>query len=287
MSMISSSLFPGTNEVLTYPAPRQVVALPASEVMPFVMKELDEQAARPFADYEIVTGLGQLARLMNVQNTEVEVDAWLQSNPTENACETAALFLSGFWPGQSSPSALLVERLVACLNQYGASVGFVETLIQALGPAAASNDAGVRDSIRPALSRLLPLYPLLQRSSQLLFRHAAGLGEHQLPKARPEFSDFKAYACTVDGEEYISIEHTDSHREVVRVRELTVSERVLTVEYEIRVITCTDVLARELLAHRVLLELCDDIYRKRVDQVRYTNAGRRTSTIVAYPPNHS
>ena len=281
--MLSSALFPGTSEVLIYPAPRRVVGLPAPEVLPFMMRELDEQAGQPCSDYEIVTGLGQLARYLKPQRTEAVLETWLQTHPTQNGFETAALFLSGFWSSQTPPSASLVEQLTTSSRQHPQSVGSVETLIQALGSAAAYEDAGIRERIRAVLLPLVPLYPLLQDSSQRLFRHASGLGEHQLPKPRPAPGDFKAYAYTADGGEHLSIEHVESQRETVRIKSLTVSERILSVDYQIRIITCTDVLARELIAQTVLLELCEDVYRPLADQVRYTNPSRRSSTIVSYP----
>jgi hypothetical protein len=279
---MSGPLFPGTDELLTYHSPKEVVSLPAESVVPFMLKQLEEQAALQSADFETTLGLGQLARLMRLAGMETQLEAWLQGRDDANSNDTAALFLAGFWPDNPNPSPTLVERLLAFLTQHTDSLPVVETLLLALSAALGTHDQALRERIRGSLRQLLPLYPLLQTTSQTLLQYGLPIPENQLPKARPDHSEFQAYFCEASADAYISIEHAASRYETVRVLDLTEDAGTLRITYKIRVLTCNDRFAQEIIAHTVLLDLCQDRFRAQNDQIEYSNPSRRKSTTVAY-----
>ena len=281
---LSSYYFPGTNEFILYPSPKTVVEQPTSEVKPFMFAELDRKATLTWADFETVRGLGQLARLMKLDNVEPELEGWLDAHPTPKGYDTAALFLGGFWPNQPATSVTLVDRLLSFLTSHSESLSLIETFVIPLAAAWGSQNFLTRERIQAAFTSLLPLYPLLQQSSQMMLAHVLGLVAPNLPKARPELGDFQAYACKEETLEFITIEHRESGREIVRVYTLTPNGTVLLVEYEILIVTCRDAFARSLIAEKVLVELLGDSYRSQTVQVQYQNRTIPAPTLSPYPP---
>jgi hypothetical protein len=281
-SSMSSGLFPGTDELLMHPSPRQVASLPAESVVPLMLKQLDEQAGLASADFETTLGLGQLARLMNVQDMESQLEAWLQDKDEAKGNDTAALFLAGFWPDNPKPSPVLIERLLAFLAQHAGSLQVVETLLLALSAALGAHDQELRERNRGNLRPLLPLYPLLQKTSQTLLQYGLTIPEHELPKVRPDSSDFRAHFCEAGSSAYACIEHASSQCAAVRVLSLTEDAGTLRITYEISILALNDRFAQELIARTVVLGLCQDRFRGLNDQIEYSNPSRRQSTTVAY-----
>lgn len=278
----SSKLFPGTDELLLHPSPKEVIALPAESVTPFMLAQLDQQAGLPYADFETTLGLGQLARLLKLEGMQPQLEAWLQRRNDPQGHDTAALFLAGFWQDNPEPSPVLVERLLAFLAQNAGSLQVIETLLLALSAALATRDEALREAIRGGLRPLLPLYPLLQTTSQTLLHYGLPIPDEELPKARPDCTDFRAFFCNEGENAYISIEHAISQCETVRVLTIVPVERTLQINYKILAITCTDKFAQQLIARTVLLDLCEDRYRAEIDAIDYRNPARKKSTTVPY-----
>lgn len=279
---MSGSLFPGTDELLMYHSPQQVASLPAESVVPFLLRQLDEQAALPSADFETTLGLGQLARLMKVEGVEPQLEGWLQGKDEAKGSDTAAVFLAGFWPDNPHPSQTLVERLLAFMLRHSDSLQVVETLLLALSAALATQDQALRSRIRDGLRQLLPLYPLLQTTSQTLLHYGLPIPDDQLPKTRPDLSEFRAYACETGDDTYISVEHVASNCEAVRVLDIVEDAGTLRVTYKINVLTFNDRFAQDLIAQAVLRDLCEDRFRAGNDKIEYSNPSRRKATTVSY-----
>jgi hypothetical protein len=279
---MSSALFPGTDELLMHPAPSQVAALPVESVMPFMLARLDEQASLPSADFETTLGLGQLARLMKIEGMQAQLEAWLQGRADPKGYDVAALFLAGYWPDDPVPSPVLVDRLLAFLGQNAASLQVVETLLLAFSAALGAHDQSLRERIRAGLRPLLPLYPLLQKTSQTLLQYGLPIPEGEVPKARPSLADFRAYFREEGADEYISIEHMASGCETVRVSSMVEDAGTLRIAYSTTVLTCTERFAQELIARAVLLELCQDRFRSRNEYIEYSNPLMRELTTVDY-----
>ncbi|MGC4095095.1 MAG: hypothetical protein QM756_45685 [Polyangiaceae bacterium] len=182
---MSSKLFPGTNELLLHPSPKEVVSLPAESLTPFMLAQLDVQAALPYADYETTLGLGQLARLLMLPDMQRQLEAWLEKRNDIKGHDTAALFLAGFWQSNPQPSPILVDGLLAFLARHAGVLEVVETQLLALGAALDASDQALRERIRGGLRPLLPLYPLLQGTCQVLLRYGLPIDGSEVPKARP------------------------------------------------------------------------------------------------------
>jgi len=160
--------------------------------------------------------------------------------------------------------------LLAFLAQHAGSLQVVETLLWAFSAALGTHDEALRERIRAGLRPLLPLFPLLQTTSQTFLQYGLPIPENDLPKARPDRSEFRAYFCESGADAYISIEHIASQCEMVRVVSMTEDAGTLRITYAISVLTCHDRFARELISYTVLRDLCEDRYRAHNEQIEYT-----------------
>jgi hypothetical protein len=158
------------SELVLYPSPEELTSLPAKRVLPFILDRLSEQARQYVPDLERSVGLGQMARLLSVPDAEAALERWLvdQQHLSDKACDTAAMFLQGYWPNQPGISRSLVKCLLHALHHHPGATNARDSAVMALGLAhlnLAGDELGLE--IRRAFLKLWPRRVAYQKSVRL------------------------------------------------------------------------------------------------------------------------
>lgn len=147
------------NEFMLHPNAEALSKLPPDSLRAVIAQSLAEQERGPFRgspDLEVTMGLGQLARVRDVEDVEADLLLWLCDHPTENRYDVAGLFLMGFWASPKVAAPALVDALLRGLERYPTPGGAGDSLIMALGNAHAHASNAQQLRIREVFGMFLP-----------------------------------------------------------------------------------------------------------------------------------